>query len=201
VFGGLLNALAMIAPVQALERWLMNVLSTTSDAPVLALLFVLGLFAAPLLIIGGAAVLTRCLAGEQAGSIRRTGVRYAYALLPFGFGVWLAHYGFHLLTGALTVVPVLQDAAMQLFGWGVLGSPLWTWVGMRPGTVFPIQIGFILLGAIGSLALAYQTSERDFPARPIGATSPWAVVILLLASTAMWIVAQPMEMRGTVFAE
>ena len=30
-------------------------------------------------------------------------MRYAYALVPFGAGVWLAHYGFHFLTGCLDV--------------------------------------------------------------------------------------------------
>ena len=26
-------------------------------------------------------------------------VRYTYGLVPMGFGMWLAHYGFHFLTG------------------------------------------------------------------------------------------------------
>ena len=37
-------------------------------------------------------------------------VRYAYALVPLGAGIWLAHYGLHLLAGVLTIVPVTQSA-------------------------------------------------------------------------------------------
>ena len=123
-------------------------------------------------------------------------MRYAYGLVPFGFGMWLAHYGFHLLTGALTVVPVTQSAAIDLMGWAALGDPLWRWAGMRPGAVFPIQLGCILLGTTGSLAVMHDISLRDYPDRPSRATVPWAIVVLLLAATAIWILFQPMEMRG-----
>ena len=67
---------------------------------------------------------------------------------------------------------------------------------MRPGAVFPIQIGFILLGAMGSLAAAYRISERDYPHQPSRASLPWAVVTVILALAAIWILSQPMEMRG-----
>lgn len=200
VFGGLLNAFGMVAPVYTVERWLAGVIGTASEAAVLALVYVLGLCVAPLLIVGGAAALTCVLVGEQTRSTRRTAVRYVYALLPFGFGVWLAHYGFHLLTGAFTVVPVIQSAAMQMLRWPALGTPLWEWVGMQPGAVFPIQLGLILLGTMGSLAVAYGISERDHRAQAMAATAPWAIAILVLASAAVWILAQPMDMRGTVLA-
>ena len=68
---------------------------------------------------------------------------------------------------------------------------------MRPGSVFPIQAGFILLGMLGSLAAAYQISERDYPDRPLAALAAWLVVIAVLAAAALWILLQPMEMRGT----
>ena len=121
---------------------------------------------------------------------------YAYALVPFGFGMWLAHYGFHFLTGAFAIVPVTQRAAIDLLGWSALGDPLWRLTGMRPGSVFPIQVGFILLGTLGSLAAAFQISDRDYPERPFAALLPWAAVIVALAAVALWILSQPMDMRG-----
>ena len=78
-------------------------------------------------------------------------------------------------------------------------APLWRWTGMRPGAVFPIQLGSILLGAMGSLALSYRISDRDFPERPGPPTAPWAVVTIGLTTAAIWILSQPMEMRGTGF--
>jgi ferredoxin len=198
-FGGMLNAFAMVSPVYRLETWMAHGLGITSEAPVLALLFVMSLGLAPLILVGGAAAFTRLIARETGGSLRDTAVRYAYALVPFGVGMWTAHYGFHLLTGLLTVIPITQNAANGFMGWPVLGEPFWRWTGMRPGSVFPIQLGCILLGAMGSLALAYRISDRDYPEHPGLPTAPWAFLTLALASAAIWILSQPMEMRGTGF--
>src|SRR5690606_37814718 len=115
---------------------------------------------------------------------------------PLGFGLWLAHYAFHLLTGALTIVPVVQSAAIDAAGVPLLGEPLWRWAGLRPGAVFPLQLGFVLMGAIGSMAAAWGLAERDAPARPAAAAVPWGVLVAALAAAAIWILAQPMEMRG-----
>ena len=106
----------------------------------------------PLLLLGAAAILTRAMTRDSPAPVGRVAMRYAYGLVPFGFGMWLAHYGFHLLTGALTVVPVTQSAAIDLLGWPALGDPLWRWAGMRPGAVLPLQLGCILLGTAGSVA-------------------------------------------------
>ncbi len=160
---------------------------------------VVSLCVAPVAVVGGAAALTRLIAGGAGGSIRRTAVSYTYALVPFGVGMWTAHYGFHFLTGLFTVVPITQSTAIDLAGWPVLGEPFWRWTGMRPGSVFPIQLGCILLGAMGSLALAYRISDRDYPERPGPPTVPWAIVTVALTSVAIWILSQPMEMRGTGF--
>ena len=126
-------------------------------------------------------------------------MRYVFGLVPFGVGMWTAHYGFHLLTGALVVVPVTQSAAVDLMGWPVLGEPLWRWAGMRPGSVLPIELGIILLGALGSLVVMLLISQRDHPNHAIRATVPWAVATGVLTTAAIWILFQPMDMRGLGF--
>ncbi len=196
VFGALLNAFAMVGPVHHLEHWLSGALGTSSEALVLGCLFVAGLGVAPLVLLGLAAVLTRLLTEDRTASTGRVALHYAYGLVPFGFGMWLAHYGFHLLTGALTIVPVTQSAAIDLAGWPALGEPLWRWAGMRPGAVFPIQLGCVLLGTVGSFTVLHLISLRDYPDRPARATIPWAIVLVLLAAAAIWVLFQPMEMRG-----
>jgi polyferredoxin len=201
VFGALMNAFGMVAPVYALEQWLSRTMGTTSETPVLAVLYIAGFGIAPLMVVGGAAAATHSLAGKslslgRPGGVGQIAVSYAYALVPFGFGMWLAHYGFHLLTGALTVVPVLQSAVVDVFGWPALGGPYWRWAGIPPGAVYPIQLGFILLGTLGSLALIYRISERDYPGRTGATAAPWAIVTVGLAVVGVWILSQPMEMRG-----
>jgi hypothetical protein len=198
-FGALLNAFAMTSPVYALESWLAGAMRTSSEAPVLAVIFLASLGVLPLGLLGAAAGGSLRLVPRPGASVRTEAVRYAVALVPLGFGVWVAHYGFHLLTGALTIVPVSQTAVADLLGWSALGEPRWTWVGMRPGSVFPLQIGAVLLGAMGSLAVAHGIAEREHPGNAVRAAAPWAVLVVVLAVVALWVFAQPMEMRGVEF--
>jgi ferredoxin len=199
VFGAMLNALGMVKPIDAFEQWLSRAMGGASEGWVLGLIFVAGLCVVPLALLGGAAAVTKVATGD-ARPVGQIAVQHAYALVPFGFGVWVAHYGFHLLTGALTIVPVTQSAAVDLLGWAALGEPRWRWTGMRPGEVFPIQLGLILLGTVGSLAVAYHISEGEYQDRPGPATAPWALVTVALAAVAIWILSQPMEMRGIGFS-
>lgn len=198
-FGALLNAFAMVSPVHVVEQRLARMLHASTEGPVLLVLFVIGLVVIPAALLTGAAAATRAVTGPERRPIRAEIVTYAVALLPLGFGLWIAHYLFHFLTGVFTIVPVAQSATVDLFGWPVLGDPLWRLAGMRPGAVFPVQIGFVLLGALGSLAAAYGLSERDHPRRAFAATLPWAAVLILIAAAALWVLSNPMEMRGTAF--
>jgi ferredoxin len=198
-FGSLMNAFGMVAPVHGVEAWIARALGVMSEAPVLAVLFVVVLGVLPALMLGSAAVVTKYLAGDWR-PVTQIAVNFAYALVPFGFGMWLAHYGFHLLTGAFVVVPAAQRAAADVFGWPVLGAPLWQLTGMRPGAVFPIQAGFILLGAMGSFAASFRVADRDYPSRTGRSAAPWAFVVVTLMVAALWLVAQPMDMRGLGFA-
>jgi polyferredoxin len=195
-FAALLNAFGMTSPAYSVQALLKQVMGGTSEAMALAMLFVLALGVVPAVMVGIAAALTSTIARQSGGSVTQVAVRYSYALVPFGFGVWTAHYGFHLLTGLLTVIPVIQNAAVEIVGWPLLGAPQWQLTGMQPGAVFPIQIGLILLGAMGSLAVAYRISEHEHPEHPALPTVPWAVLTVVLATLAVWTLSQPMEMRG-----
>jgi len=199
VFGGLINALGMTASARAMEQGLVNLLGAQSEGPVLAALFAIVVIAIPILLLGIAGMLTASLTRRGLSSSLDVVTRHSYALVPLGFGVWLAHYGFHLLTGVLTLMPVTQSAVLDLFGWPALGTPLWQLTGMRPGLVFPIEVGVIVMGAGGSLVLAYLISERDYLERRVIATIPWAAVTIAITVAALWITSQPMDMRAVAF--
>jgi ferredoxin len=196
VFGALLNAFGMIGPVYAVERALAAATGIRTEGLILAAIFAFGLIVVPLFMVGTAAAATRRLTDSRS-SLPRIATAYAYALVPLGFGIWLAHYGFHWLTGLLTVIPVVQSRVVDVFHAPVLGAPLWTWAGMRPGAVFPLELGLLLLGAMGSIATAHAISVRDHPERAAPATVSWAVLIVGLAVASAWVLSQPMEMRGT----
>jgi hypothetical protein len=198
-FGALLNAFAMVRPVYAVEQWLARVMHVSVEAPVLLVVFIVALGLIPAGLLIGAAASSRLITRSHRRSVRDDITRYAVGLIPFGFGLWIAHYAFHFLTGVLTIVPVTQSAAADLFGWALLGDPLWRLAGMRPGAVLPIQVGFVMLGTFGSLAVTHGISEREHPGRPLVATAPWAVVLFLIAAAALWVLSNPMEMRGIGF--
>jgi ferredoxin len=195
-FGALINAFGMVSPVYELEQWLADRLSTRSEALVLGLIFVTGLVVAPAALVGLAAWLTRRWTGAQE-RLPDLMTRYAYALVPMGFGVWVAHFAFHFLTGLLTIVPVVQSALADL-GWGGVGKPRWDLGAVVPSAwLFPIELGLLGLGWWGSLLVAYRLAEREHPGRPWPAFAPWALLLSLILLAAMWLMAQPMEMRGT----
>ncbi|QDU66520.1 4Fe-4S binding protein [Engelhardtia mirabilis] len=192
-FGALLNAFGMVSPVYAFQRWLAESLGTQSEFLVLAILFALGLALVPALAIGLVTWTVRLGTGTSALAHAR---RFSYCLAPLGFGVWLAHYSFHFLTGLWTFVPVTQ-LALERLGVGLLGGPKWGLGGLTDTQVWPIEIGFLALGGAGSLALAWRLAQRDFGRLAPRAFLPWAALLLALAGTALWLLAQPMEMRGT----
>lgn len=197
VFGALLNALAMTGPGQRIEAGLAALLGSPSDVLVLAVLFLLGLVVVPAALLGLTAAAARRMSG--AGGPGASDSRaFVFGLVPFGVGMWLAHYGFHLLTGLLVVVPVTQSAVDDLLGGAWLGTPLWSWVGLRPGAVLPLQLGCLALGSLGSAGLMSLIAERsgDGPGR---SAVPWIVLVFLLAAVGAWVLLQPMEMRGTRF--
>jgi hypothetical protein len=199
-FGALLNAFGMVAPASTVEARIARALGAASEAPVLGLLYVAGLVVAPVVLLGGAASVVRVSGADRGRTLAQIAVNFAYSLVPLGFGMWLAHYTFHLATGAMVVVPVTQRALADAFGRFVLGPPLWQLTGLRPGAVFPIQMGLLLVGGMGSVAAAFRIAERDYGPQAGRALAPWALVIGMVAVTAFWILLQPMEMRGVGFA-
>jgi hypothetical protein len=195
-FGALLNAFAMISPVYALEQWAAGLLGLNREWPILLGLFVIALVIEPVLLLGTAALATRYLANSSA-SVMAIVQRFARSLVPLGFGVWLAHYGFHFFTGLLTVVPVTQYAVSDAFGYAWLGEPRWQLGGLPESIVFPLELGFLTLGLLGSWVTAWLIAGELAPARARSAAAPWTLLHLLLFVTSVWIMNQPMDMRGT----
>lgn len=186
-FGGLLNAFAMTGTAEHLQhQWVAAGIPGQTVA--LALLFLLSLVIAPAILMSLTTMMARGTSGDA--------TRYAYALVPLGAGIWLAHYGFHMLAGALTIVPVTQSAIVDFFGRPFIGEPMWQLTGVRPGVLFPFQVGCVLLGALGSIGVATLMTTRD--GRQGRAALPWNLLVAGLAIVAVWALAQPMDMRGMV---
>jgi len=126
--------------------------------------------------------------------------RFSVALVPLGLGMWSAHFLFHFLAGLDTLPPVVQRVALDL-GSPLLGRPAW------PGTMAPradwltalalllLDLGLLVTAAVGwRAALALGGAPR----RALALAAPWALLGLALWAAGVWIVFQPMQMRGMV---
>lgn len=197
-FGALMNAFGMVSPVYTVETWLGRLLHIKNEAPILGLLFTVFLVVEPIVLLGCAAAITRAWAGVKRAWLPLI-LRYTYSLVPLGFGMWLAHYGFHFFTGLYTIIPVTQNAVANL-GRPLLGEPRWTLLGIPKYMVQPLEFGFLFLGLAGSLLVAWRLAEEDCEEHVLRAFSPWAVVCLILFLASVWLMTQPMDMRATMMA-
>ena len=200
VFAAFLNAAEMISPVLQLEDRLTAWLGFTSPIPAVTVETLLGLLVLPAVTIAVATAVSRRLSGAE-GDIPTIARRFAYALVPLGFGMWLAHYSFHFFTSAGTVVPAAQRFVHDL-GFSGVGMP--TWAACCAANVgnwlLVVQVLFLDLGLLGSLYAAYRIAQDGQPRTLVAlrAFAPWAVIIVFLFTIGIWILFQPMQMRGTM---
>src|SRR5690606_10042856 len=193
-FFGVMNALAMIPPFFDAAERLAGFLGTRNEAVLLFCLYgavtLLGLGVTVL-----AATAADALGGEKV-KVRRALERWGYVVLALGVGFWAAHYTFHFLTGALSIVPVFQHF-FEYRGFAV--DPNWRLAQVVPSAyLFGIQA--VISGLAGVLAL-YTTARiglRDFGRRGVLAMWPMFVYVLAFLALQLVILAQPMERRGTI---
>jgi cytochrome c oxidase assembly factor CtaG len=202
VFAAFANAAGMVAPVvDWQDRWTAQ-LGLSSSLVVVTASLAAALLMLPVVLIGTAASISRWWSGTTEQRLA-VALRFAYALVPLGAGMWLAHYAFHFFTSADAVVPVAQRVAGDL-GLTVLGPPAWGCNCCAPvaNWLLRLEIVFLDLGLLLSLYLGYRIAQQRSagPAQTLKAFAPWGVLMLLLFALGLWILFQPMEMRGTMLA-
>jgi hypothetical protein len=191
VAGAFVNAAGMTASVKA---WTAATSASTGmpESLVTSILILLGLVGVPLALGGITAWLSR-IGGGTPGRVL---TRFAPAFVPLGAAVWAAHFLFHLATGAFTAVPVVQRILKDL---GVAIAPDWTLVGFSGNWITGLELALLDLGLLGSLYLAWRISGETFERRRrLHGFLPWAVTLAWLFVVAVWLIFQPMDMRGTM---
>ena len=192
-FWGALNAFGMVPPVYDLQRVLADTLGTRSDFVVLLVLFALGGVLLPTALTLAAARLAQTLTGTaRRWSLRRTVAAFAPAFVPLGFGVWFAHYSFHLLIAPLALIPVLQEFLGQPGDWARFGA------GVDAGVIAAVQAVALLGGFVWSLVLAQSAALRLYRRRALHGLIPWALLLAGLLLFTLYLMSLPMEMRGSV---
>ena len=174
--------------------------SWPSPILVTSFFYLFALFVLPALTIGMSAVLSRWL-GQLKESWLQVAIRFAFSLVPLGFGMWLAHYSFHFLASFDAVIPAMQRFAGDL---GLaLGEPEWRYACCRPVADWlpRLEILFLDVGFLFSIYSAYRIAltQCDRSSQALKAFAPWGMLIALLFAVGVWIVLQPMQMRGAFF--
>jgi hypothetical protein len=199
-FGSFVNAAGMVAPVLNWQDRLTSLLRQGSPLLASSLFYVLGVVLLPVLLIGSATLLSRLSGRLQISSVELA-TRFSFALVPLGFSMWLAHYSFHFLASYEVVIPVFQRFVGDA-GWFSLGNPAWIRACCKPVAEWlpRLEILFLDLGLLLSLYTSYRIAVLQTPrgSQALRLLAPWALLIVLLFGIGIWIVLQPMQMRGTL---
>ncbi len=200
VFGAFVNAAGMTRPLVNWLTQMMRLSGVQSPLVATSVFYLTALVALPVVLVGSTATISRSWS-RMPGSRLDGATTYAYALVPLGFAMWMAHYSFHFLTSFATVVPTTQRFVGEL-GWTILGSPQWSCACCTPAAHWLVrtEILFLDVGLLLSCYAGYRiaNSQASRSLVALKAFIPWAALMLLLFATGIWIVFQPMQMRGTL---
>jgi len=198
VFAAFINAGGMVLPVQAWEQSLQASLGVGSIQPVLGVSYLLSIIVVPVLLIACCVWLSKILGRIRLGW-RETVSRFAPAFVPVGFSMWLIHFSYHLFSSGQTALPVIQRAAMDV-GITVLGAPNWLLSSTMPSLDWLPSFELLLLdlGLLLTLYISWRIASRfrlNF-VQTLRLNAPWAALAVVLYSIGVWIIFQPMQMRG-----
>ncbi len=198
LFASLVNAAWMTAPVAAIEERLTQGLGVDRLWIVTAGML-LGLCVAPLLITAAVAKASACAAQTQTGAIANL-MRFAPALVPLGLGMWLAHYSFHLFTSGDTLLVAAARFAHDWLGHGfALATAACNCCEADAiGWLLPLELLFLDFGLCVSLYAGYRIAQAECPSPRLAtrAFAPWLLLMLVFFASCVWVLLQPMQMRG-----
>jgi hypothetical protein len=127
--------------------------------------------------------------------------RFSQALLPLGLAMWAAHLLFHLITGWATLGPALHQAAADL-GWHFFAPALWRMEQplLPANTLLSVQLLLLDAGLLLTLYLGWRLARQwaTSAGRAVLLLLPWATMVAVAYATGVWIMLQPMQMRGVM---
>jgi hypothetical protein len=130
----------------------------------------------------------RTVASDPASAVRR----FIFALVPVGVSMWAAHLVYHLVTsgaGAWPAVERMMSGSIQSVAMAYL--PTW---------LTPLQLLTLDAGLMLSLYVCWRTGKQVAPVghSAVAVTWPWLALTCTLYAAGIWILFQPMQMRGMV---
>jgi cytochrome c oxidase assembly factor CtaG len=198
VFAAFINAGGMVLRVQAWEQSLQASLGVGSIQPVLGVSYLLSIIVVPVLLIACCVWLSKVF-GRTSVRWRESVSTFSPAFVPLGFSMWLIHFSYHLLSSGQTALPVIQRAAMDT-GITIFGAPDWSLSSAMPSFDWlpSVELLVLDLGLLFTLYIGWRMASRfrlSFT-QTLRLNAPWASLAVVLYSIGVWIIFQPMQMRG-----
>jgi hypothetical protein len=188
VFGAFVNAAGMIGPVMVWEHGWHARLGPRTMPIIVGAFVIAGALVVPLVGVFICGLLNRLVRERAAASdiVRR----FVFALVPLGFAMWVAHLLYHFAIGWEAAWPVMERAiAGATVFFPKAAIPVW----LTSAQLLALDAGLLLtLYVTWRVAMQYAGRLR----MALGMLAPWAVVACGLYTAGVWILLQPMQMRG-----
>lgn len=193
IFGAFVNAAGMVDPVMIWEhgrhaRLGVHVMPTLVMPVIVAGFVFLGAVLVPAIAVGFCAWLNR-LAGSGF-RIADAARRFIFTLVPVGVAMWAAHLLYHFATAWGAPWPVVRRMIA-----GAVAEPVMPFV---PAWLTPAQIVLLDAGLLLTLYVGWRVSKQyaERARTAIALLTPWAALACALYAIGIWILFQPMQMRG-----
>ncbi len=190
VFGAFVNAAGMVSPVMMWEhRWHLRL--GPHMMPVIVAAFVIaGSLLAPALGVALCSSLNRL--SKSVSDLASTARRFVFALVPIGISMWAAHLLYHLITAGSAAWPAIQRAASS--------SVVSATSAYLPSWLTPLQLLTLDAGLLLTLYICWRVGKQLItPTRPaLTLTLPWMALSCILYAAGVWILFEPMQMRGMI---
>jgi hypothetical protein len=202
VFAAFANAAFMTAPVVSFQEGIAARFGLDSSLPVTRTLLLIALVLAPGTLAVSAAYASRA-ASHASVAMCELLCRFSVSLVPLGAAMWAGHLLFHLTVGWSSGWTAAQRAAEDI-GWHLPNwldrgpsSPLLGAHAMHVLQTVLLDGGLLLaLYLVWRVSLVYASRGRD----AVRLFLPWAAIATVLYASGVWIILQPMQMRGVLSA-
>ena len=178
VFGAFANAAGMIAPVNRAIDSASQWIGAPSPKLMTAIFILCAAFILPSFL---------CILAKKCS---KTTYQVAWSLVPLGISMWAAHLLFHFFTSYKTIIPVTRRALHDL---GLASPPESIWeVASTPQWLLHGELLLMTIGFLASVAICMRVTKT------LRQRTPWCMLSTGLFLWGVWILLQPMQMRGMI---
>ncbi len=190
------QTIVMIEPWEGWMASLQQMLGLPQVAT-FTLTFLVGTLLIPVGLFTGMAALTKLFARGSDLTLRRVFINFAFAFIPVGLMMHLAHNVKHLFGEGQTIIPVLSDP----FGWGwdLFGTAGLTLTSMFTNAQLTgVQFALLIIGQGFATYVAYRIAHRLFGDR-MGSILRGLIPVLILSVSwsviNLWVLSMPLMER------